>query len=169
MLLCWRPFIEGSTAGKSINSFVADEKLPRPGIEPPTFWLKDRCATNFVNELSPLARAVITQANHTNTLLPSAPLNLCLAPKSGHPPLWRILESSRSKLPPCIYHNNSSMALEDSTISGTSVMVVNMPSPGIELTTYWFTYERAINFAKRPITGNSSNYPGQSYKYPTAK
>ena len=43
---------------------VAEEKLLWPGIEPTTFWLKDRHATSFAKELSPLARAVITQTSH---------------------------------------------------------------------------------------------------------
>ena len=34
------------------------------GVEPTTFWPKNRHATNFAKELSPLTRAVITQASH---------------------------------------------------------------------------------------------------------
>ena len=42
----------------------AEEKLSRPGIESMTSWLKDRHTTNFAKELSPLARAAITQDSH---------------------------------------------------------------------------------------------------------
>ena len=44
---------------------VAEEILPRPGIEPTTFALKDRQATYFAKELSPLSRVVIIQVSHS--------------------------------------------------------------------------------------------------------
>ena len=58
-----------SVVGCSVNGLDyyypdAEEKLPRPGIESMTSWLKDRPATNFAKDLSPLARIVIIQAIH---------------------------------------------------------------------------------------------------------
>ena len=101
------------------NQCVPEETLPRPGIEPTTFRLKDQHSINFAKELTPLARVVITQASQSqNTLLHSTHPGLCLSLKTGHPPLQSVLASSQSKPNPCPYWNTVSLSLGDSTISG---------------------------------------------------
>ena len=113
-----------------------------------TSWLKDRHATNFAKELSPLARIVIIPATHGTPYYILPPPNLCSSLNTGHPPLWRVLESSQSKPNLFLYHNTVSLALGDSTISGANVAEEKLSRSEIEPTAFWLKDRHATNFTK---------------------
>ena len=129
-------------------SVYSGKKLLGPWIDSTTCWLKDGRATNFAKELSPLARAVITQASHRTPYHTLPHSNLCFSPNTGHPPCRGLWNHPNPKPNPCLYWNTVSLALGDSNILGANVVEEKLPRPGIKPTTVWLKDGRATNFAE---------------------